>query len=326
MPNDETIQRAFRLAYSLHPDRLLAVEIAEEALNYKRVLESDQDARPVAARPFKQRLGEENLLRKSVYLTSEKWEKDQESRAPKMRPAYRPTSEDLLYRYIKTLVTHSMDRKPVYAAVAVGSILYAYQPVDVAKISPDVFDDSNIRRVKAHLHKALQRRFGNLMLIVEGGGGSRIMRGPTDVQIDFVLKSLSALAPDAPCHPDDCLTCESLLDEYFFDEFKGTDADRIHLILRPDCGGWVRLVEEFNAGQDDDSEFLLADPSGRLHIPEFGGDFEGPGGGTLRHRGDDLYGGRFDPEPLNPIEIRSLRQGLDEADASPVFTPGRFVA
>lgn len=326
MLTDDNIQRVFRLVYSLHPNRVLAWEITQEALRHKRSLECAQASRPSAAHPFKQRLEEDNLLRKSVFLSSLRWEKDQESRAPKLCPAYRPTSEDLLFRFLKALVLQCMDRRPIYAAVGMGALLYSYATSEVACVAPDFFDDPNIRRVKRFLLRCLDERFRNVMLITDGNAGRRSGATPTIGQTEFVMRGLSTLAPEAHGHPGICRTRQTLLEEYFSGESGRSDAERIHVILHPGCGGWGKLVEEFNAGQSNDSEFLLADPEGRLRIPSFGGDFEGPGTGANDGRDSEAGVERFDPEPLNPVEIRSLRQSLDEPERTAVFHPGRYVA
>jgi hypothetical protein len=325
MLTDESIQQTYRLAYSLHPDTVVAWEITKEALKFSLSLSYTQEARPPAVHPYKRRLEEENLLRRSVFLASEKWEKDQESRAPKLLPSYRPTAEDLLFRYLKTLVMHSMDRKPVYAAVCIGGILYSYPTCEIAEVAADFFDDPNIRRVKCKLLNKVELRFSSVMVLPEGarGNGRPI---PTERQHEFVNRSLATLAPSVSGHPTACAAPRPLLEEYFCLESERSDAERSHLILNPECGGWVRLVEEYNESQSDYSTHILTDPREKLQLPLFGGGFNGPNNGIENDLVSPEFDGRFDPEPLSPIEVRSLRQRFDETGTLYLDSPARFVA
>ena len=325
MLTDDSIQQTYRLAHSLHPNPVLAWEVTKEALKFSLLLGCAQEARPMALHPYKQWLEEDNLLRRSVFMASEKWEKDQESRAPKMEPSYIPDAEDLLFRYLKTLVMHSMDRKPVFAAIGIGGLLYSYSTSEIAAVAADFFDNPNIRRMKAKLLEKVESRFRNSTILSNRirGDGRRL---PTERQLEFVNKSLTVLAPSVPNHPAACAPTLSLLEEYFCIESERSDAERSHVILAPECGGWARMIDEYNESQGSSSTHLLADPREKLRPPIFGGDFSGPGADSGIDLGAPDLGGRFDPEPLSPIEVRSLRQRFDEPMSLPIDSSGRFIA
>jgi hypothetical protein len=145
---DDDIQRAFRLIHGIHPDRAVAQCILQDAYDRIPLIQKLQERRPTSPHPFKSRIPEENLLQFAVYLASDAWEKDQESARPRKEPKYHPTQDDLLIRYIKTLIWKSMDRRACYTAVAIGCLLYTYQPHEISSLAEEHFDSDNIRRVK----------------------------------------------------------------------------------------------------------------------------------------------------------------------------------
>jgi hypothetical protein len=308
MQTAESIQQAFGLAHSLHPHREVAWEVTRDALKFSRVISYRQDVRPAAGRPYKQRLFESNLLRLGVFMASEKWEKDQESRSPKLTPKYTPTKEDLLYRYLKTLVWHTMDRPCVYAAVGVGALLFSYRTSEIAAVSVDFFDDLNIRRKKEWLIEKVVSRFRDMMVIPEGSG-VKASPPPTEYQLAFVNKSLATLAPLADGHPRDCEAEGGLLGEHFRFDSPRTEVERVHLITNTECCGWARLVEDYNRLSPHNR---LEDPAGKLSLPLFDDGFDG---GPRPQPGDDgdgrTFGERFDAEPLSTLEVRALVQRSD---------------
>jgi hypothetical protein len=308
MQTAESIQQAFGLAYSLHPHREVAWEVTRDALKLNRVISYRQDVRPATGRPYKQKLHESNLLRLGVFIASEKWEKDQESRSPKLTPKYTPTKEDLLYRYLKALVWHSMDRPSIYAAIGIGALLFSYRTCEIAAVSVDFFDDLNIRRKKEWLLEKVASRFRDVMVIPDGLGVKGVPPH-TEYQLAFVKKSLGTLAPLADGHPRDCENGGGLLDEYFCFDSVRTEVERVHLITNMECCGWARLVEEYNHISPANR---LEDPAGKLTLPLFDDGFDGgpssrPDGGGDRH----TFGERFEAEPLSQLEVRALVQRIE---------------
>jgi len=325
MLTEESVQQVFKLAHSLHPHRVVAWAVAREAFRQSRRMSADQASRPPAHRPYKHKLAESNLLKASVFAASEKWEKDQESRAPKEHPIYKPTTEDLLYRYIKTLVWHSMERDSIYAAISIGGLLFRYSTSEIATISPDFFDKENKRRIKGWLLKKVESRFRDVMAIPDASGKQDIQR-PTEYQLAFVNKSLSTLAPLAEEHPSACVGTGTLFDKYFCFDTERTEQDRAHIIMNMECGGWPRLVDEYNEFYRGPSEQRLDDPAEKLRLPLFGGGFSNPPNGSEGDGGPLLFSHRFDPEPLNPVEVRSLIQRLDHPSPSCEALPWEIAA
>jgi hypothetical protein len=308
MQTAESIQQAFGLAHSLHPHREVAWEVTRDALKLNRVLSTRQDVRPMAGRPYKQRLHDSNLLRLSVFMASEKWEKDQESRAPKLTPRYTPSKEDLLYRYLKTLVWHSMDRPCVYAAIGVGALLFSYRTCEIAAVSVDFFDDLNIRRKKDWLREKVVSRFRDVMVITDGASGKGVPP-PTEYQLAFVNKSLATLAPLVEGHPQGCTAGEGLFGEYFCFDSPKTEVERVHLIINTECCGWARLVEQYNRLS---SHNRLEAPADKLSLPLFDDGFDGGPRSRSDGDGDKLtFGERFEAEPLSTLEVRALVQRID---------------
>jgi hypothetical protein len=315
MLTDECIQQVFSLAYSLHPHRVVAWEVTREALKRGKVMSNTQGSRPAAHRPYKQKLEESNLLRASVFAVSEKWERDQESRAPEREPIYTPTTEDLLYRYLKTLVWHSMDRESVYAAVGIGSLLFTYPTNEIAAVSVDFFDNENIRRVKSWLLKKVESRFSDVMVIPNDSGGQNAPR-PTEYQFAFVNRALNTLAPHIAGHPSACSTDGMLLDEFFsYDSIKN-ESERVHVIMNTECGGWARMVDEYNQLHHSFPSHHLDAPADKLRVPIFGDGLNGPQDGSKGDDNPSVIEDRFDSEPLNAVEVRSLVQQVDHPPTS----------
>lgn len=311
MLTEESIQQVFSLAYSLHPHRVVAWEVTREALRRGKVMSRTQGSRPTSHRPYKQKLEESNLLRASVFEISEKWEKDQESRSPKREPIYIPTTEDLLFRYLKTLVWHSMNRDSVYAAIGIGGLLFTYPTNEIAAVSVDFFDNENIRRLKRWLLMKMENRFSDVMVIPNDSGGQSAPK-PSEYQMAFVDKALRTLAPLVSDHPGACTSSGMLLNEFFGYDSIRTEKERSHLILNTECGGWARLVNEYNEFHSGISGKQLDEPIDRLRIPLFGGGFRGPHDSSESDHRSSIFEGRFDPDPLNPVEVRSLIQRLDQ--------------
>src|SRR5262245_282407 len=123
----ETLIRAFRLAYFIHRDRHSALLIAMGALSKLEVTAVAQDKRlyytPTtrttgdAARPHRTRtkvaMSELHLLQRLVYVESETYEKKDEERGQDSRL----DEEDMIIRFIKHLVRITTRRNSFYVAL-----------------------------------------------------------------------------------------------------------------------------------------------------------------------------------------------------------------
>lgn len=307
MPTNDDLQKAFPLLSCLQPDRAVAVCVLIDAYDRLEVVGKRQDRRPDADRRYKPIIPEENLPQYCIYQASEKWEKDQESDFPSMEPGYRPTADDRLIRYIKTLALESMDRYSRYAAVGVGCYLYTYRPKQISALAEDLFSSENIRRVKKGMFKRLERRFPGIC----NDGEQVLLETPGERQRALVNKSLAVLAPWYSCHTA-CATGSEMtfLETYFDKESRRPELERIHMLFDTACCGLARLVREYNSFFPEGSKMRLDDPENKLRVPKFS-DGRGGGAGGDEDGGPPDSGERFNPSPLTPAELSSVRHTLN---------------
>ncbi|ETW96859.1 MAG: hypothetical protein ETSY1_24890 [Candidatus Entotheonella factor] len=107
-PTDDNINRMFKMAFCLHPDRKIAIEITRDAIlkfcSIQR-FEQNQEQESEESQSYKYKLSNEGLMYKSLCTVSENLEKKQEKdRKSKEIVNYRPTLDDMLVRYIKILI------------------------------------------------------------------------------------------------------------------------------------------------------------------------------------------------------------------------------
>src|ERR1044071_349699 len=267
-----TLQRAFRLIYGLHPHRTVAICILLDACEWIWSLRSLQRRR----HGYKLQTPEAGLIQFSVYSISERWEKDQESECPTEEPIYKPTPNDHLVRYVKALVLKSMPwASPVYAAVGLGCLLYRYDPHEVTFLAEEVFKSDNIRRVKSKMIELLKERFTGKNELSNGNGELQF-EIPSDHQRTLIKTSLSRFAPWNRCSSTQS---DSLLETYFDESSDKTEWERLHVLFDCTCGGFPRLVNEYNSNFSKGNMMLLDDPEHKLGSPKFDDDSHGPTGG-----------------------------------------------
>jgi protein kinase-like protein len=303
MLTDSTLQRAFRLIYGLHPKRTVAICILLDACEWISSLRNLQRRR----HGYKLQTPEAGLIQFSVYSISERWEKDQESECPTEEPIYKPTLNDRLVRYVKALVLKSMDwASPTYAAVGLGCLLYRYDSHEVTFLAEEVFKSENIRRVKSKMIELLKKRFTGKNELSNGNGELQF-EVPSDGQRKLIKTSLSRFAPWNRCsstHSD------SLLETYFHEPSDKTEWERLHVLFDCACGGFPRLVNEYNSNFSKGNKMLLDDPEHKLGSPRFDDDSDGPtgsGGGEPPEPPD-----RFNPSPLTDDELAIIRHILEK--------------
>jgi len=306
---DDDLQKAFHLISALQPDRAVGLCVLLDACDRISLIRKNQVRRPDAAHPTKLIIPEESLLQAATYAASEIWEKDQESEHPRKEPHYKPTDEDKLVRYVKTLAWKSMDRHSRYAAVGLGCLLYTYQPHEVSSLAEDLFNSDNIRRNKSWMFNQIKKRFQGTKGFTNGNEHVELEM-PSSRQRALIQKSLSTFAPWCSCPTAVRLPSTSLLETYFNQESKRSEWERVHVLFDPACGGFSRLVHEYNSTYRRDSDMRLDDPENKLGSPRFGGDFYGP-------TGDGGDGGPSDPEdrfsssPLTHHELSSIKHSFE---------------
>jgi hypothetical protein len=305
MLSDQDLQQAFQVSYILHPDRLVAWEVAREGVRRTSLVLSEQARLPNSDHPYKQKLSEQNALLSGVFAASEGWELDQESRQPTRFPLYVPTNRDFLPRYIKNLVWHSMARNASWVSIAIGNLLYGYQLNEIAQLSPDYFESLNARRIRANLLERLQKRFGGEGRLIDRGSelGTRLATHEEFRMIELILAKFS---PRLSHHPDRCVPGNGILETYLSYPSGKSEAELIHVLINSECGGWVRLVREFNYLLSLRSDKPLPDPTERLRIP-LGSEILYPIEDSDPAEGL-VFAKRINPESLNVIELKSLGQ------------------
>ena len=310
MPTDDELQRAFRLISFLHPDRAVALCVLQDACDRISVIRRVQQRRPDSSRPFKLKIPEESLTQLGAYGASEIWEKDQESEHPQKEPRYKPNADDMLARYVKTIIWKAMDRPSRYAAVGLGCLLYTYQPHEVSSLAEEFFDSDNIRRDKSWMFEQIKLRFGRARGLTNGHEYVALER-PSSRQRELIQKSLSVFTPWSSCPASNGRAPgASLLEIYFDRRSELTELERVHVLCDPACGGLPRLVHEYNSIYGRGNEMRLDDPEEKLGSPNFGG---GP-------RGPEVNGGddgppdpdeRFNPPQLTRHELSSIKHSVE---------------
>jgi hypothetical protein len=262
---DEVLQRMYDLAHYLHPDTGVTVAVTLEACERLTLLRRLQDRRTGY---YRLRLPEVCLPQYCVYLVSDARERDQERPRPGQEPRYRPTPDDYLVRYIKTLVWWTMDRNPCHVAVALGCFLFGYQPGEITNLAPELFNPHNIRRVRRRLAQQLHARFQRAHIFLDDHH-TLCTRPPTEHERRLVHQSLALFTPWGSPHVLPHASTLSILETYFDWLSARTDWERIHALIDPSCAGLPRLIREYNNSFPRDSELRLEDPEYKLEIPCF---------------------------------------------------------
>src|ERR1043166_2109195 len=305
---DEDLQQMFRVAHYLHPNREIAYEVARDGLRKGEMKLAGQSRRPPSARPNKQKLSLKNSVLSGVFAASEIWERDQECRQPLRKPRYLPTDEDFLLRYSKKLVWHSMERDSEWVSIALGHFLYRYPLNEIARLSPEYFDDSNMWRTRAFLDQMIRSRFQwepsnsvapSLIL-------PTAEKPATTEQFESLQTALRMFAPFVDNHPEQCIKTGKMLETYLYPDSSVSEPERIHALINPECGGFSRFVDEFNSDQAMTSGEQLCAPRDQLRIPI------SPYGSSNASLPDNYPTAtlRSDPDPLNSIELTSLKRSV----------------
>lgn len=306
---NDTLQKAFPIINSLHRDRGVALCVLLDACEHISISKKTQEKRPESAHPFKLKIPDQSLLQLCAYWASEIWERDQESKHPIKQPTYRPTYDDLLVRYVKTLAWKSMDRHSRVAAVGLGCLLFTYQPHEISSLAEDHFDSDNIRRDKKWMFEQLKSRFQETGELTNDNE-QIVFEVPSRHQRELIQQSLSRFAPWCSCSTATNLTpATSLLETYFDKDSKKSEWERVHVIFDPACGGLPRLVREYNSTYSRGNVMRLDDPEDKLGSPKFGDGHTPTGNGG--DEGPPDPGERFNPSPLTDAELSSIRHASE---------------
>src|ERR1051325_5163623 len=181
---DAQLEKAFRLAYFLFPDKNIALRLIIAACNLiSRIPKVQHGAR----------VPDEALLQYAIYLAVEEVEKDEKAFRELVGSEYRLTRDDLIIRYVMHLIWKTSRMRSCYVAIGLGSILYRYSPTTICKTSYGCFDESNIRRVKSKILKLLRKRFEDTGILKQAVGVVKV--APDSPDYSLVQHSLRYFTP-----------------------------------------------------------------------------------------------------------------------------------
>jgi Lipopolysaccharide-assembly len=276
---EESLARAFQLAYFIHGDRETALNIAAEALAKLEVAAAAQDkrlyytptGRAARAERFRTKVsvGELHLLQRLVYVESEPYERHAEQ-SPNGES---PDEEDLLIYFIKHLVRITVRRNSFYVTLGLSRLLHNYSTAETMEMynvlvqDPGrVRDDYYYRSRKGRLMKELKERFGDRLRITRGSRGEeRFQTEDTPGRhAELARECLQEFTPwstNCTVPPE----LDPFTEEIHDLAFDGSDPDREHAIevnrfhaaLHPDCFAHLAAGLKF------------ASPAERLSTPYF---------------------------------------------------------
>lgn len=288
---EQVLNKAYRLAYFLHQDKGMAVQIVGAAtlkLNVAMAVQSKRlyyvpvgrfsagESRRSDGIRNKALFSDLHLLQRLVYVESEPYERQKE-RAAQLAPPDVPaagdpaSAEDLLVYFIKHLVRITTKRNAFYVTLGVSRLLHSYSTLETMEIynavigEPErVKDDYYYRSRKAVLMHEMYQRFGQLIRASRQRRGEErfeTQEGSSE-QRSLVRECLRLFTPwDTQCPvPADfdplksviaSLTSKSSADE------NRIEVNRIHAVLHPNC--FERLIAAFG----------YCPPAERIELPRF---------------------------------------------------------
>jgi len=162
----DLFERGFRLAYFLVPDRPLAVQVLADAVNRLNARCRQERKRAYWRDKYLKRWGSKisradgDTLQWLIYFAAEKYEKQQEERGDF-------TTEDLIIRYIKSLIQTTTGMSSFYVAVGLHRLLHNYSTSEVQRMYELIADRylgaDEYRRAKRLLMKKISDRFSNIL-------------------------------------------------------------------------------------------------------------------------------------------------------------------
>ncbi|HKR12278.1 MAG TPA: hypothetical protein VJT15_09480 [Pyrinomonadaceae bacterium] len=288
---EQALNKAYRLAYFLHQDKDVAMQILGAAtlkLNVAMAVQSKRlyyvpvgrfspgESRRTDGIRNKALFSDLHLLQRLVYVESEPYERQKE-RAVHVTPPDVPAAgdsasdEDLLVFFIKHLVRITTKRNAFYVTLGVSRLLHSYSTLETMELynavigEPErVKDDYYYRSRKAVLMHEMYQRFGQLIRASRQRRGEErfeTQQGSSE-QRSLVKECLRLFTPwDTKCPvPADfnplksviaSLTSKSSVEE------NRVEISRIHAILHPNC--FEKLVAAFGYGP----------PADRMELPRF---------------------------------------------------------
>ena len=288
---EEVLNKAYRLAYFLHQDRGIAIQIVSAAtlkLNVAMAVQSKRlyyipvgrfsrgESRRTDAFRNKALFSDLHLLQRLLYVESEPYERQKERAAVAGPPGVHadgdtPSEEDLLVYFIKHLVRITTKRNAFYVTLGVSRLLHSYSTLETMEIynavigEPErVKDDYYYRSRKGVLMHEMYQRFGDLIRTCRQRRGEErfeTQQGSSELR-SLVRACLRLFTPwDTQCHvPQDFdplkSVIASLASKSSADE-NDVEVSRIHAVLHPNC--FEKLVAAFG----------YCPPEKRIELPRF---------------------------------------------------------
>jgi hypothetical protein len=275
--------RGFALAHFLFPDRTTATAIFIGALNKLKVRSHQERKRAYWRDKFLKRQisritrNDEDTLQWLIYFHSDFYEKAQEHLG-------RASEQDIVVRYLKTLVGFSTAMSSFYVNIAIHRLLYRYTTSEAQKIYEMVTDryreTDEYRRAKRILMQKLEMRFGNRIQSIHADHGELKYELSENQEAwhELVLNCLKLFIPWST--QDKCpvkhqsVTFSHRSHEVFGGNFVETDnqdkieINRCHAFIDPLCAGYIvdALGLEKHSAKLGVPRFYM-DPDENLHPP-----------------------------------------------------------
>ena len=306
-------QRAFELAYFIHPYAHIALRIAESAVHKLEHTFGRQGKRAVyipsgrrhghesPMRPLRTKvsLREEHLLQVLVYTESEQWERSSEQ-----GKSHSVTQEDMVIRFIKHLMQITVRRNSFYVTLGLGRLLHEYNTSQVRQMYDVLMqdharfrDNSYLRRQKHLLMRELLQRFDRVIrTITTAQREERFQTQPTtEPLLRLVRECLVRFTPwDTACvFPEKFDPVDKIPALAFSgrdpDDESPVEINRIHTLADPDC--FFRLVTSLG----------FPPPDQMLAVPQF-----------FLAEDNEPPGDRFNPPPVPEGQEDQLKTSLAE--------------
>ncbi len=271
---DDLIKRAYRLAFFIHGEKAVALQVVSEALAKLETAAAAQDKRlyyiPKSDRSrTKTSAKEPHLLQRLVYAESEPYEREAEKRFL----TEEPNEEEMIIHFIKHLVRITLKRNSFYVTLGLSRLLHHYSTAETMELynvlvqDPDRGrDDYYYRSRKKQLMQELKDRFGEMLRISKGARGEErfVADECADQHAELVAECLRQFTPwNTGCALPERIDPRSEEIEAFVfcgddpDQEAATEINRFHAVLHPDC--YSRLL----------SSLALPAPADRLSVPHF---------------------------------------------------------
>lgn len=298
--DDATLNKAFRLAYSIYSyrkrDRGIALNVLSEALGAieVRLMAQDEADRHDPRKPTKVRWSAAHWFQFLIYFKSERYEKEQEADSGATL-----TETDMVIRYIKHLVLITCRRNSFYVTLGLSRLLYDYSTPETMSIYNLVFQDPDSSTKKAdayyrdrknRLIEQLQKRFHQFVKLYQGTRGENRFQTQEDSAqfADLTNEYLQSFTP----WETSCVLPERLSEWSTILDLQSNQVSQIHSVIHPPCFSKLTKALKLNP------------PESCLALPSF---FLTSGSGERTPPSADSS-----PQDLTSKEITAIRQTLSE--------------